>query len=137
MLFGALASEELKPPIRLKIKTGKAEFEIECKEDQLKEVLQKLLSTIMEHVREPVVITERGLPFVRTGTCKYILQKLWLDEWFASPRVLGEVHSEVARRGHRFDRGTVAHALVDLVKDNLLIREGQPRHYHYVQKKQP
>jgi hypothetical protein len=135
--FGALTSEKLKPAIRLKIKTGKIEFEIECGEDQLKEVLERVLLAIMEHVGESVVIAGRGLPFVRTETCKHVLQKLWLEGWFASPRGLGEVHNEMARRGYHYDRGRVAHALVDLVKDNLLIREGQPRSYHYVQKKQP
>lgn len=132
-----LTSEELKPAIRLKIKTGSAEFAIECREDQLKEVLEKVLSTVTEHIGVPVVLAERGLPFVRTETCTNILKKLWLEKWFAFPRRLEEVHKEMARRGYLYDRGRVAHTLVDLVKENLLIREGQPRSYRYVQKMHP
>jgi len=123
-----LASGELKTDIRLKIKTGKVEFEIECKENQLKGILEKILSTIPPQQR---------LSSVKVETCKHAIQKLWLEGWFSSPKTLTEVCIEISRRGFQYDRGYVAHVLVDLVKENLLNREGQPRRYLYVQKKEP
>jgi len=50
---------------------------------------------------------------------------------------LGEVHNEMARLGFHYDRTAVAHALIDLVKDNILTREGKPRRYQYAQKRPP
>jgi len=122
--------EELKPPIRLKIKVGDMEFEIECREDQLEEAVKKILSTVKEYAREPIVAPERE-------TCKGLIQKLWSEGWFASPRGLGEVHGEMARKGYHYDRTAVAHALIDLVKDGILTREGRPRRYQYAQKRPP
>jgi len=130
-------SEELKPPIRLKIKVGDMEFEIECREDQLEEAVKKILSTVKEYAREPIMMPERRLPPARGETCKGLIQKLWAEGWFASPRGLGEVHSEMARRGYHYDRTAVAHALIDLVRDGLLTREGRPRRYRYAQKRPP
>lgn len=54
---------------------------------------------------------------------------------FATPRGLNEVHNEMARKGYHYDRSAVAHALIDLVKENVLNRQGQARRYQYVQKK--
>jgi hypothetical protein len=130
-------TEEAKPPIRLKMKVGNLEFEIECMEDQLEEAVKKILSTVTEYAKEPIVVSERHLPPARAETCKGLIQKLWSERWFASPRGLGEVHSEMARRGFHYDRTAVAHALVDLVKDGLLTREGRPRRYRYAQKRPP
>ena len=129
-------TEATKPPIRLKMKVGNLEFEIECQEDQLEEAVKRILSTVTEYSKEPM-IPERPLPAPRAETCKSLIQKLWVEGWFASPRGLGEVHSEMARRGFHYDRTAVAHALVDLVKDGLLTREGQPRRYRYSQKRPP
>jgi len=130
-------TEELKPPIRLKMKVGDMEFEIECREDQLEEAVKRILSTIKEYAREPILMPERRLPPARGETCKGLIQKLWSEGWFASPRGLGEVHSEMARRGYHYDRTAVAHSLIDLVKDGLLTREGRPRRYRYAQKRPP
>jgi len=47
------------------------------------------------------------------------------------------VHNEMARLGFQYDRTAVAHALIDLVKDNILTREGKPRRYQYAQKRPP
>lgn len=130
-------SEGEKPPIRVKMKVGNVEFEIECREDQLKDAVEKILSTVTEHAKETVALTEQAVPSARTETCKGVIQRLWSEGWFASPRRLGEVHSEMARRGYHYDRTAVAHALVDLVKDGLLTREGRPRRYRYAQKRPP
>lgn len=130
-------SEGEKPPIRVKMKVGNVEFEIECREDQLQDAVEKILSTVTEHAKETVALTEQAVPSMRTETCKGVIQRLWSEGWFASPRRLGEVHSEMARRGYHYDRTAVAHALVDLVKDGLLTREGRPRRYRYAQKRPP
>ena len=130
-------TEETNPPIRLKMKVGNLEFEIECKEDQLETAVKRILSTVTAYSKEPMIIPERSLPSPRAETCKSLIQKLWSEGWFASPHGLGEVHSEMARSGFHYDRTAVAHALVDLVKDGLLTREGQPRRYRYAQKRPP
>ncbi len=130
-------TEQEKPPIKVKMKVGNVEFEIECREDQLKDSVEKILSTVTEHTKETVVLGERSLPTTRTETCKGVIQGLWSEGWFATPRRLGEVHSEMARRGYHYDRTAVAHALVDLVKDGLLTREGKARRYRYAQKRPP
>jgi len=117
-----------KPPIRLKMKVGNLEFEIECREDQLKEAVEKILSTVTERAKETVVPAE---------TCKGLIHGLWSEGYFASHKGLGDVHSELARRGYHYDRTAVAHALVDLVREGLLTREGRPRRYYYAQKRPP
>ena len=130
-------TEDTNHPIRLKMKVGNLEFEIECKEDQLEAAVKRILSTVTAYSKELMIIPERPLPPPRAETCKSLIQKLWSEGWFASSHGLGEVHSEMARRGFHYDRTAVAHALVDLVKDGLLTREGQPRRYRYAQKRPP
>lgn len=130
-------TEEAKPPIRVKMKVGNVEFEIECREDQLQEAIGKILSTVTEKAKEVPIITERVVPTARAETCKGIIQRLWQEGWFATPRGLSDVHSEMARRGFHYDRTAVAHALIDLVKDGILTRDGRPRRYRYAQKRPP
>ena len=131
------APEEEQQPIRVKMKVGNIEFEIEGTIDQCNEAVGKFLSTVTDKLKEIQVIAEREAPPARAETCKAIIQKLWKEGWFAEPRGLGEVHSEMARLGYHYDRTAVAHALVDLVKDNILTREGRPRRYRYAQKRPP
>ncbi len=132
-----LTEKDTKPPIRLKMKIGEIEFEIECQEDQLQSTVDRLLSTVTEKLKEAPLMTERTAPPPRAETCKGIIQKLWEEGWFTTAKGLSEVHSELARRGFHYDRTAVAHALIDLVKDNILTREGRPRRYQYAQKRPP
>ena len=132
-----MTEKETKPPIHVKMKIGEIEFEIECQEGQLQATVDKILSTVTEKLKETSLITERAMPSPRADTCKGLIQKLWEDGWFATPRGLGEVHGEMARRGFHYDRTAVAHALIDLVKDGVLTREGKPRRYQYAQKRPP
>jgi hypothetical protein len=132
-----LTEKEAKPPIHVKMKIGEIEFEIECQEEQLQATVDKILSTVTEKLKGTTLITERAAPPPRAETCKGLIQKLWQDGWFANPRGLGEVHSEMARRGFHYDRTAVAHALIDLVKDAILTRQGKPRRYQYTQKRPP
>ena len=126
-----------KPPIRVKMKVGEIEFEIECQEDQLQAAVDRILSTVTERLKETLLMTERTAAPPRAETCKSIIQKLWEEGWFSVAKGLSEVHSEMARRGFHYDRTAVAHALIDLVKDGILTREGKPRRYQYAQKRPP
>ncbi len=118
------------------MKIGDVEFEIECQEDQLQTTVDKILSTVTEKLKETQIITERTAS-PRAETCKGVIQKLWQERLFSTPKGLGEVHGEMARRGFHYDRTAVAHALIDLVKDGILTREGKPRRYQYAQKRPP
>jgi len=132
-----LTERETKPPIRVKMKIGEVEFEIECQEDQLQATVDKILSAVTEKLKETQIMAERTLAPPRAETCKGVIQKLWGEGWFSIAKGLSEVHSELARRGFHYDRTAVAHALIDLVKDGILTREGKPRRYQYAQKRPP
>ncbi|MEM2466343.1 MAG: hypothetical protein QXZ47_03495 [Candidatus Bathyarchaeia archaeon] len=126
-----------KPPIRVKMRVGEIEFEIECQEEQLQAAVDRILSTVAEKLKQvPLALTERQPP-PRAETCKGVIQKLWEEGWFTTPKTLSEVHSEMAKRGFHYDRTAVAHALIDLVKDGILTRDGKPRRYQYAQKRPP
>ncbi|MEM3803099.1 MAG: hypothetical protein QXX17_01685 [Conexivisphaerales archaeon] len=62
---------------------------------------------------------------------------MWKEGWFSQPRSLSEVDEELGRRGYHYDRTAVSHSLTDLVREQVLSREGAPRNYRYVQKKPP
>ena len=127
------------PPIRVKMKIGEIEIEIESQENQLQSAVNKILSAVTDKLKDTrlTTIAERPTPPPRAETCKGVIQKLWEENWFTQPRGLSEVHSEMARRGFHYDRTAVAHALIDLVKDGILTREGKPRRYQYAQKRPP
>lgn len=129
-----MTETQTKPPIRLKMKVGNVEFEIECQEEQLQTTVEKILSTVAEKAKEAPILTEQ-VKAGRAETCKGVIEKLWEEGWFATPKSLSEVHSEMARKGFHYDRTAVAHALIDLVKDGVLTREGKPRRYQYAQKR--
>ncbi len=133
-----LTEKTQKPSIRVKMKIGEIEIEIESQEEQLQSAVEQILSTITQKFKDTHFISgERNIQAPRAETCKGIIQKLWDESWFSQPRGLSEVHSEMARRGFHYDRTAVAHALIDLVKDGILTREGKPRRYRYAQKHPP
>lgn len=121
------------------MKIGDIEFEIESQEDQIQTAVDRILSTVTARLKDlqSTPTTERQASPPRAETCKGVIQKLWEENWFNTPKGLDEVHNELARRGFHYDRTAVAHALVDLVKDNILTRIGRPRRYQYAQKKPP
>jgi hypothetical protein len=132
-----VTEEEKKPPIRVTMKVGDMEFNIEGTPDQIKEALETILPTVTDFLKEKGLVSERVMPTARAETCKGIIQRLWQEGWFATPRGLSDVHNEMARQGFHYDRTAVAHALIDLVKDGILTREGRPRRYRYAQKRPP
>ena len=127
------------PPIKVKMKIGEIEFEIEAQPSQIQTAVNQILSTVTERAKNLNLgqTTERQAPIPRAETCKGVIQKLWEENWFSEPKGLDDVHSELARRGFHYDRTAVAHALVDLVKENTLTRIGKPRRYQYAQKRPP
>jgi hypothetical protein len=125
------------PPIRVKMKVGNVEFEVEGTVDHVNEAVGKILDTVTQKLKETPLVAVKEAVTPRAETCKAIIHRLWKEGWFSTPRGLGEVHSEMARRGFHYDRTAVAHALVDLVKDGILTREGRPRRYRYAQKRPP
>jgi len=131
-----MEKNEQKPPIKVKMRVGNIEFEIQCQEEQLQTAIDKILATITSKIKE-IPIQPQVAPTARAETCKGIIQRLWMEGWFATPRNLGEVHMEMARRGYHYDRTAVAHALIDLVKEGILSRDGKPRRYQYAQKRPP
>jgi hypothetical protein len=131
-----LPETEQKPPIRVKMKIGDIEFEIESQEDQLQTAVDRILAAVTERLKD-TRLSERAAAPPRAETCKGVIQKLWEESWFNTPKGLDDVHTELARRGFHYDRTAVAHALVDLVKENVLTRLGRPRRYQYAQKRPP
>ncbi|MCK5593413.1 hypothetical protein KAI31_04875 [Candidatus Bathyarchaeota archaeon] len=129
--------EQEKHTIRVKMKIGDLEFEFEGNPNEVQATIENTLSTITKHeyAKKLAITPERAVP--RAETCKGVIHRLWSEGWFASTRSLGEVHSEMARKGFHYDRTAVAHALIDLVKDNVLTRDGRPRRYRYAQKRPP
>ncbi len=121
------------------MKIGDIEFEIESQEDQIQGAVDKILTAVTDRLKNTnfTQAAERPAALPRTETCRGIIQKLWEENWFSEPKSLDDVHSELARKGFHYDRTAVAHALVDLVKDNILTRIGKPRRYQYAQKRPP
>jgi len=121
------------------MKIGEIEFEIEAQPSQIQTAVDQILATVTERAKNLNLIqsAERQTPLPRAETCRGVIQKLWEEKWFAEPKGLDDVHSELARKGFHYDRTAVAHALVDLVKDNILTRIGKPRRYQYAQKRPP
>ena len=126
-----------KPPIRIKLKIGNVEAEIQCEESQLKNAVEQLLSAVQKQAKETGTLTERYHPTLRGETCKDIVKRLWQEGWFSVARSLGEVCEETSRKGYNYDRTAIAHTLVDLVREGYLTRTGRPRSYTYLQKRPP
>ena len=133
----ATAEQPPKPPIRVKMKVGNLEFEIEGQPEQLEEAMKRILSTVTEYSKQPVIVTEAGKSSARAETCKGVIQRLWSEGYFASSRSLDEVYNQMAQMGYHYDRTAVAHSLIDLVKEGILGRDGRPRRYRYAQKRPP
>jgi len=131
-------AEASKPLVHIKMKVGSIEFEIDCREDQVQEMVQKVLASVTEYASRPVNIpVERPSLPARADTCRDIAERLWKEGFFSEPKLLGDVHEEMTRIGYHFDRTAVSHVLRDMVRDGIITREGKPRGYLYVQKRPP
>ena len=71
----------------------------------------------------------------KTGmTCRILLETLWEEGYFATQRLLAEIHEELLRRGYSYDRTAVSHSLTDMVREGIIVRNGTARNYVYLQK---
>jgi len=128
---------EEKPLVHIKMKVGNMEFEINCREDQVKDVIDKILSSVASHASLQTAAPETTTQPPRAETCRGVIERLWREGWFSVPRSLNDVHKEMTRIGYHYDRTAVAHVLLDLVRDGILTREGKAKRYLYAQKRPP
>lgn len=127
-----LSNNNNKSQIRIRLKKGSWEIEVECPEDKIDEVIPKLLASLpVGGVQEDRTAASRGL------TCKALLEQLWNESWFLQDRTLYDADEELGRRGYHYDKSAVSHSLTDLVREGILSRVGTPRSYRYLQKKPP
>lgn len=128
-----------KPKVHIKMKVGSIEFEIDCQEDQVQEIVEKVLSTVTSYASKPIPQMEPQAqqPPIRAETCRGIIEKLWAEGWFAESRSLNDVDKEMTRIGYHYDRTAIAHVLLDMVRDGILTREGKAKRYFYMQKRPP
>jgi len=122
--------------IHVRMKIGTIEMEIECQEEQLQPAIEKILETIVQRLKTPSYnhVNERDTVPAKGRTCKGEIQRLSEEAWFSSPKYVSEVHAELAKRGFHYHPSAVSHALSDLVRDEILTREGIPRRYRYTQR---
>ncbi|MEM1544074.1 MAG: hypothetical protein QXH97_02070 [Candidatus Bathyarchaeia archaeon] len=132
-----MSEKSEKPLVHIKMKVGNIEFEISCLQDQVKDVIDKVLSSVSAHASKPLSAPETPPSPVRAETCRGVIERLWREGWFATPRSLNDVHKEMTRIGYHYDRTAVAHVLLDLVRDGILTREGKAKRYLYAQKRPP
>jgi hypothetical protein len=134
-----LSGEPVPPSVTVRLKRGTWEIEITCAPDKVQQAVESVLAGMVS--KEQVAIEASldapspGEEAKRFDTCRGLLERMWKEGWFASEKTLGEVHDELARRGYHYDRTAVSHALVDLVREGTLFRDGTMRNYRYVQKR--
>lgn len=123
--------------VTIKLKRGAWEIEITCPPDKVQQAVESVLAGMAS--KEGTALAPIETPQGESGekryeTCRSLLQVMWKEGWFSTERTLAEVHEEMARRGYHYDRTAVSHALVDLVREGTLFRDGSMRNYRYVQK---
>jgi hypothetical protein len=131
-------SSETPPTVTVKMKRGAWEIEITSPADKVQQAVESVMAGMASKEQVSISTAESGPdPGVekRFETCRSLLQVMWKEGWFGSERSLSDVHEEMARRGYRYDRTAVSHALVDLVREGTLFRDGTMRNYRYVQKR--
>ncbi len=124
--------------VTVKLKRGGWEVEITCPPEQLQKAVESVLSTLT--VSSPLVAGPPTGEKPQSGankTCRGLILELWGESWFNEARALSDVHEELGRRGYNYDRTAVSHSLTDLVRENVLFRQGNMRNYSYIQKRPP
>lgn len=123
--------------VRIKLKVGNIEAEVECREENLKKVVNDVLSVIQE---QEIIQSISPLPELEAKprqTCKELIRALWREGWFSVSRALNDTHNELLRRGFNYDKTAVAHSLANAVREGFLIRRGKPGKYLYMQREAP
>ncbi|MCS7117784.1 MAG: hypothetical protein NZ957_03260 [Thaumarchaeota archaeon] len=118
--------------VKVRLKVGTYEVEIEAGLDQIEEGVRRVVEALRAEEGAAVQRAVKDQERVRPQTCRQVIEKLVAEGFFAEPRALSDVTREVARRGYGFDSTAVGHVLLDLVREEKLVREGAPRRYVYV-----
>lgn len=120
--------------VTVRLKRGPWEIEITTSPGKVQQAVESVLAGMTTKEGEILAPAERDPSERKFETCRGLLLTMWREGWFETGRLLSEVHGEMNRRGYHYDRTAVAHALVDLVREGTLFREGSMRNYRYVQK---
>jgi len=125
--------------VTVKLKRGTWEIEITSPPDKVQSAVESVLAGMASKEQVSIEASmESSLPGEerkKGETVRGLLERMRKEGWFSSEKTLGEVHDELARRGYHYDRTAVSHALVDLVREGTLFRDGTMRNYRYVQKR--
>jgi hypothetical protein len=115
--------------VRVKVSIGDVSVEIEAPVGSIEEAVRRVVLGIEQarSARGP----EGGRAERRGVTCLDLVERLVSEGWFDSPRSLSEVIAELGKRGYSYDSTAVAHSLLDLVRREVLGREGKPKRYLY------
>ncbi len=148
------------PPdeVKIRLKHGEWEVEITCLESKVKQVVETVLSSLdAAKIVDPAVRaqvdelrceidalksrpvearpTAEQKPVKGGMTCRGLLENLWIEGYFTGERSLADVHEELSRKGYNYDRTAVSHSLTDMVRENIMTRNGTMRNYRYIQKR--
>ncbi len=122
--------------VKIRVSYGNYSVEFEGRKEDALAFIQEFIKIVRETGATPAPAVERPKEEIaKPRTCKQLILSLLREGWMDDGKKLGEVHEELVRRGYRFDRTAVAHALLDLVREGILAREGRPRNYVYYPKK--
>ncbi len=127
-------SEDPKVNVTVKLKRGPWEIEITSPADRVQQAVESVLAGMTTKEGTILAPSEQGPSEGKFETVRGLLMAMWREGWFGTAKALSEAHEEMNRRGYHYDRTAVAHALVDLVREGTLFREGTMRNYRYVQK---
>jgi hypothetical protein len=122
--------------VTVKLKKGGWEVEISCPPEQLQKAVESVLSSLpMSFPPSNHASVGEKQQSSANKTCRGLIVELWEESWFEEARSLSEVHEEISRKGYHYDKTAVSHSLTDLVRENLLSRNGNMRNYTYIQKR--
>ena len=122
--------------VTVKLKKGGWEVEITCPPEQLQKAVESVLSSLSANASVGIPPSALEKTQISSNkTCRGLILELWEESWFKEARSLSEVHEEIARRGYHYDKTAVSHSLTDLVRENVLSRQGNMRNYSYIQKR--
>ncbi|MDW8083587.1 MAG: hypothetical protein RMI49_00070 [Candidatus Caldarchaeum sp.] len=115
---------------KVKINIGNVTVEIEAPIEKIEEAVKNTILAI--RAAEPYAPPKEMPAQRKPSTCKKAVLELIEAGWLNVGRTLSEVSAELERRGFLYDTTAVAHVLLDLVREGVLERVGEPRRYVYV-----